>query len=177
MKKASDTGEALKGNATTFDIELYNRTVKKFQQVSVEIVSLIDIMLERRGLNGAALAVVNDKVVDDTFAGELEVKKTQVETSTSVALEKVRKETDRVECEKIKLTAERTEQARVEIMNGRAENAGADPNAVATGNTQPTNRVTRFQATESARKPEIMDTDDKNEGVLSRCCHPSRIHP
>ena len=34
IKKASDTGEAMRGNATTFDIELYNRSVKKFQPVS-----------------------------------------------------------------------------------------------------------------------------------------------
>ena len=47
MKKASDTGEALGGNATSFDIDLYNCTIKKFQQISIEIISLIDIMLER----------------------------------------------------------------------------------------------------------------------------------
>ena len=79
-KKAADIGETLGGNSTSFDIDLYNRAVKKFQQISIEIISLIDIMLERRGTVGAALIVVNDQVVDETFAGELEVRKTQVET-------------------------------------------------------------------------------------------------
>ena len=47
-------------------------------------------MLERRGTVGEALIVANDQVVDETLAGELEVKKTQVETTTGLALEKVR---------------------------------------------------------------------------------------
>ena len=70
-EKAGDMGEALGGNSTSFDIELYNRAVKKFQQISNEIITLIDIMLERRGTVGDALIVANDQVVDETLAGEL----------------------------------------------------------------------------------------------------------
>ena len=68
---------------------------------------------------------------------------------------------DRVDYDKIKLLAERTERARVEIAASREESKGAAPDAPNQGNAPRVNRVTRFQATESVRKPEIMDVDDK----------------
>ena len=149
-------GEALGGSSTSFDIDLHNRAVKKFQQISDEILTLLGIMLERKGKVGDDLIVASDQVVDETLAGELDVRKTQVETTKDLALTKVRTEMDRVEYDKIKLQAERTEKARVEVVASRED--GDDPNQ---GNAPRVNRVTRFQATESVRKPEIMDVDDK----------------
>ena len=55
------------------------------------------------------MIIAGDQVVDKTLAGELDVKKTQVETTTDLALTKVRTEMERVEYDKIKLQAERTE--------------------------------------------------------------------
>ena len=85
-------GEALGGSSTSFDIDLHDRAVKKFQQISNEILTLLDIMLERKGKVGGDLIVAGDQVVDKTLAGELEVRKTQVETTMGLALTKVREE-------------------------------------------------------------------------------------
>ena len=69
-------GEALGGSSTSFDINLHDRAVKKFQQISDE--TLLGIMLERKGKVGDDLIVASDQVVDETLAGELDVRKTQV---------------------------------------------------------------------------------------------------
>ena len=114
-------------------------------------------MLERKGKVGNDLIVVGDQVVDETLAGELEIRKTQVETTTGLALTKVRTEMERVDYAKIKLQAERTERARVEVAASKEDGDDAPKQ----GNAPRVNRVTRFQATESVRKPEIMDVDDK----------------
>ena len=118
-------------------------------------------MLERKGKVGNDLIIVGDQVVDETLAGELDVRKTQVKTTTDLALTKVRTEMERVEYDKIKLQAEGTERARAEVAASREE--GNDPvhSAASQGNALRVNRVTRFQATESVRKPEIMDVDNK----------------
>ena len=91
-------------------------------------------MLERKGRVGDDLIVAGDQVVDETLAGELDVKKTQVETTTDLALTKVRTEMERVEYDKIKLQAQRTERARVEVAASRED--GDDPvhNAANQGN-------------------------------------------
>ena len=72
VKKAGDMGEALGGNSTSFDTNLHGQAVKKFQQISNEILTLLDIMLERKVKVGNDLIVVGNQVVDETLAGNPE---------------------------------------------------------------------------------------------------------
>ena len=69
VKKAGEMSEALGGSSTSFNIDLHDRAVKKFQQISNEILTLLGIMLERKGKVGDDLIIAGDQVVDETLAG------------------------------------------------------------------------------------------------------------
>ena len=68
IKKAGHKSEALKGNATSFNVVIHDQAVNKFQEVGNEILALIDIMTNRQGLTD--LLAPNDLVINQN-TGEL----------------------------------------------------------------------------------------------------------
>ena len=132
--------------------------VTKFQVIGNEIVALIDIMTDRQGL--VELITPGDLTVDHSLANDFAVTRTKVNTEIQLALDNVREQLDRFEFDKAKHQAGIKDRARLAIEGERAprDAAAADPAAIP--RTQHVNRITRFQPTDTTRKPKIMDIDD-----------------
>ena len=67
IKKAAAKSVDLKGNSTSFDVEIQRTPVTKFQVIGNEIVALIDIMTSRMG---AELIELGDLTVDHSLAND-----------------------------------------------------------------------------------------------------------
>ena len=87
IKKAAAKSVDLKGNSTSFDVEIQKIAVTKFQVIGNEIVALIDIMSSR---TGAELIELGDVTVDQNLANELTISKTKINTEIQLALDNVR---------------------------------------------------------------------------------------
>ena len=117
IKKAGVRSAELKGNTTSFDVEIHERAVTNFQ--GNEIVALIDIMMNRQGLAELDLITPGDLKVNQSLANDLFVTRTQVTTEVNVALDNVRKELERFEYEKTKHQAGLKDRARIAIESER----------------------------------------------------------
>ena len=158
IKSAGARSDALKGNATSFNVAIHEQAVKKFQEIGNKILALIDIMTSRQGL--AELVAPGDLVINQSLANSLAVMRTEVATKTQVAQDKVRAQLDRFNFEKAKHQAEIKEKARLEVANARTAAEVPTPDLAIPPPAPHFNRIVRFQPTESSRKPEIMDIDD-----------------
>ena len=93
IKKAAAKSADLKGNSTSFDVEIQRTAVTKFQVIGNEIIALIDIMTDRQGL--VELITPRDLTVDQSLANDLAVTRTKVNTEIQLALDNVRDQLDR----------------------------------------------------------------------------------
>ena len=105
LKEAKIKSEAIKGDATIWDLDIHRQAVDKFQVVANKILAIIEIIMSRKGLpQDQMIAPTNSPVSQDMEDAARELK-TVVETKVETALQKVRTQMTRYKHKKARLDA------------------------------------------------------------------------